>query len=569
MDNKLSFTISKYSLQEINDNQLAKLRLWIVSDGNNRHNMPISLDTIKQAAFSLVGKPVLYKYSARQQDFLEHEPDEIPCGVFLEDCNIQFVPDEENKEKTWLVADAIIWKYYCPEIIEVFQRDQEKSISMEIQILDSKRTEDNMEEITSFVFLGVTLLGSMYSPAIPNAKAKVLKFSELVEATKKMLGFAVPKDEIGKGEKIPIDLSKEAADMDTPWGEIDKIKLRDTLLRAKNYKELVNACYLVVEDGFEENQSSKLKYPVCRIKDGKLVLSKSGCQVALSFLEKNTNESYYESAKRKLKKYYKVLGLDIENFNCKGGRMMGMMGFDKNQFAEMHGLTANEMWNMLSSACHDVTFEQDGEMCQRYWMQDHDDMCIYALDEMTNKMVAIPYEITDTGVMLDLNNIKPARLVYEIIDEGDGTIAGDDVVDFISKHMFNRKTEKLNNELKTYKEKLFALENENNSLKEKLSILENENNELKTFKANIEEQERKMKIEFAINSVADDLTPEQIEEWRNKANEFETVEEFSNAIKAFAYSITKTKKDKSSIVWAHIPIDTNNSKENKGLWDRL
>src|SRR5690606_37576711 len=147
------------------------------------------------------------------------------------------------------------------------------------------------------------------SPAIPNAKATVLKFSEMVEEVKKIL-FAVPKDEMGKSDPIKIDLSKEAADMITPWGSVDKIQLRDSILRAKNYKTLVKKCYLVVEEGWEDSPSLKLKYPVCRIKNNTLVLCKSGCETALSFLERNTNADYYKSAKAKLKKYYKILGLD-------------------------------------------------------------------------------------------------------------------------------------------------------------------------------------------------------------------------------------------------------------------
>ena len=130
------------------------------------------------------------------------------------------------------------------------KHDGEKPISMEIQIVESQQKDDKTE-ILSFVFLGVTLIGD--SPAIPNAKATVLKFSEMVEEVKKIL-FAVPKDEMGKSDPIKIDLSKEAADMITPWGSVDKIQLRDSILRAKNYKTLVKKCYLVVEEGWKIHQ---------------------------------------------------------------------------------------------------------------------------------------------------------------------------------------------------------------------------------------------------------------------------------------------------------------------------
>jgi len=246
MDNVLSFAVDKYNIQDISDNQLAKIEMWVAKSGDNKHNLPITEEAIKMAADTLVGKPILYKYNKHTGDFMGHEVDEIPCGVVLSRDDIRF--ERDDNDELWLVCTAYIWKYYCPEVMEVFKKhDGEKPISMEIQLVETKE-EDDKTEILSFVFLGVTLIGS--SPAIPNAKATVLQFSEMVEEVKKML-FAVSKDEMGKGDSIKIDLSKEAADMTTPWGEVDKVRLRDSILRAKNYKTLVKKCYLVVEDGWE------------------------------------------------------------------------------------------------------------------------------------------------------------------------------------------------------------------------------------------------------------------------------------------------------------------------------
>jgi len=571
MDNVLSFAVDKYNIQDISDNQLAKIEMWVAKSGDNKHNLPITEEAIKMAADTLVGKPILYKYNKHTGDFMGHEVDEIPCGVVLSRDDIRF--ERDDNDELWLVCTAYIWKYYCPEVMEVFKKhDGEKPISMEIQLVETKE-EDDKTEILSFVFLGVTLIGS--SPAIPNAKATVLQFSEMVEEVKKML-FAVSKDEMGKGDSIKIDLSKEAADMTTPWGEVDKIRLRDSILRAKNYKTLVKKCYLVVEDGWEDSPSSKLKYPVCRIKDNTLVLCKSGCRAALSMLENNTDKSYYKSAKAKLKRYYKILGLDTSNFSCKDGEDMK---FNKEEFAQTFGITANEMWNILQSACNDVKYKNGDMECSKYWMRDYDEDYIYAMDEESNKTVAIPYSIEDGVAKLNLEGVKRAKMTYVIIDDDEDE--KDDLMDFVNKKIaekeqeFATEKEQLNSEIATYKEKIAELE----EISEKFSTLEKdfealkeENTKLLEFKANVEEQERQSKIEFAINSVADDLTQEQIDEWREKAKEFSNPDDFSNAIKAFAYSVAKSKqKDGNSPVRVPINVDFDDDKKNKSgsVWDRI
>jgi len=152
-------------------------------------------------------------------------------------------------------------------------------------------------------------------------------------------------------------------------------------------------------------------------------------------------------------------------------------------------------------------------------------------------------------------------------------------MDFVNKKIaekekvFATEKEQLNSEIATYKEKIAELE----EISEKFSTLEKdfealkeENTKLLEFKANVEEQERQSKIEFAINSVADDLTQEQIDEWREKAKEFSNPDDFSNAIKAFAYSVAKSK-NKGDVGSIRVPIniDIVDDNTNKSLWDRL
>lgn len=163
------------------------LELWIVSEGDNAHKMPITRDAILKSASSIIGKPVLYKYNNKQDDFMAHEVDEIACGVMALN-NADYFFKEDDDGKLWLVCRAYVWKMYYPEIIDVFSRDKEKAISMEILIVDLSTEESGgTQSIETFSFTGVTLLGNDYRPAIKNAKAIVKQFSEMVKETEKFL----------------------------------------------------------------------------------------------------------------------------------------------------------------------------------------------------------------------------------------------------------------------------------------------------------------------------------------------------------------------------------------------
>lgn len=120
--------------------------------------------------------------------------------------------------------------------------------------------------------------------------------------------FVFEKDEWGHGDKIEVDKSKEAVS-DTPWGDVDKIDLRNKVMEAENYKELVHDVYLRVEDGWEDAPSEKLGYPVMEIKEGKAVYNRYGLASALAYAEAQKDEEIAD----KVKKLYKELDIEVED----------------------------------------------------------------------------------------------------------------------------------------------------------------------------------------------------------------------------------------------------------------
>ena len=98
----------------------------------------------------------------------------------------------------------------------------------------------------------------------------------------------------------------EKAMSDKPWGDVDKTKLRDDIMNAANKNELVHDVYLLVESGWEEAPSEKLKYPVMEIVNGKLVYNRYGLSAALSYARA---ENVQEVVK-KVESLYKKLNIE-------------------------------------------------------------------------------------------------------------------------------------------------------------------------------------------------------------------------------------------------------------------
>jgi hypothetical protein len=182
---KLNFEVDKFQMLEESENsQLAKLRMWIVSPGDNRHSIPISWEAIQDAKESLVGKPVLAHHDKIFNKFGGHDKDELAVGVVLRSEDIFEEVDSDGKQ--WLVADSWLWKKYYPNIIDVLRNGNgETAISMEIEVLNGKNNGDGFEDISLFSFMGVTLIGC--EPAIPNARAEVLQFSKMVKETEEIV----------------------------------------------------------------------------------------------------------------------------------------------------------------------------------------------------------------------------------------------------------------------------------------------------------------------------------------------------------------------------------------------
>lgn len=216
MEKNLSFSMdmSNFELKDYLDEDLALLRVLVVDDNPNAHNLPISYETIKEAAPTLISKAIVAKYSNAYEDALGHEKDEKPFGYFPKQ-DFEFVENEDGSHSMY--AYAVIFKTYCEEIYSLFVDktfmgdNPIKGVSMEIRVLESSEEfidGEKTDRIDKFEFKGVTLLGDHRKPAIYNANAELIKFSQKVEEVNSMY-FAT--------SSIKINNSKEASVNSQSW----------------------------------------------------------------------------------------------------------------------------------------------------------------------------------------------------------------------------------------------------------------------------------------------------------------------------------------------------------------
>ena len=339
--------VNDYDVKELSDKQFLSMDIWAISDGINRNGSEFLEESFKSAIPTFYNKPVLAFYNTTICDTEEHncsvnfdeegkvfydyqyDGAEHPVGLIPESATITI---EERDGKKWIhIKDALLWYEYNHQLGQLLKKKGNKKVSVEVEFLDSYMDE-GIEKVKSFVFLGVTILGTdpntmeEYQEGIEGARLELSGYTNTEEFVrfKQKMSFAynkmnvlkkynieIPEDkqeflaksEWGTADPIKVDKSKDAVSEDS-WGDVSKTELRNTVLKAKNYKTIVKSVYLLVEDGWEDSPSSHLKYPVMQYKNGTLVYNAGGLLAAQQYGEK-----YDEAVANKAKRIRKKLGL--------------------------------------------------------------------------------------------------------------------------------------------------------------------------------------------------------------------------------------------------------------------
>lgn len=423
-----------------------------------------------------------------------------------------------------------------------------------------------------------------------------------------------------------IDKSKDSMS-DTPWQDIDKTELRNKIMEAKNKATLVKSVYLLVEDGWEDAPSEKLKYPVMEIKGDKIVYNRNALASALGYAKKENEESVVS----KVEAIYKKLGLGKE---------------DDAKMAEIEfaAVDIGDMWGRVFDALHDRypdgdwgsvyridgIYEQDNKKFAIIHRKDED--VKYRLDfslteeglTLADEIVKIEMEIVETddikkfaepeGVekytQFEIEGRKAwAKVIKKVQDhEGDGAYVDsieDDHIIYTKDDVRYRveadvKADKDDKSVdadikwgtvKKDKDQKMAemtpeemvekignlqknIEERNNIIMEKdeaMKKMEEELAELREFKKTCMEKDKACAVEAVMNEVKDFMNDEQFKALREEgmACEFSQIDAWSNKVKAIGFEAgKKSAKKQSDILSFSAPI--NNKRNQSGsVWGRL
>lgn len=128
-------------------------------------------------------------------------------------------------------------------------------------------------------------------------------------------------------------------------------------------------------------------------------------------------------------------------------------------------------------------------------------------------------------------------------------------------------SEKLEN---SWSEKYSVLESDYQKLKNSYETLVQKYSVLEEFKRNKDNEEKKQAVECALNDVVDVLGADDISAWRKKSETFSNVDDFKNALKAFAFDVQHTKGIKPiETLRNSIPTKFDAESDPNNIWDSL
>ena len=562
--------IQRLNVEEYDENEYCVARMKFLSTRPNSHGLKFSEEVLRRDAKTVLGTWIVAEMLVG--DFTTHTPAESIIGIVPKDQDVEFVEADDGYLDAYV--DVVLSKRYAKDAYDVFVKDNNRSVSIEFNY---SHPEDDEYEVESYVIRGTTILGKTVNPSVPKANITVTRFSE-EEADKffaKVHNNSLTvlkkfveerKESMAEKKTYKIDKSKESMS-ETPWGDIDKTTLRNKIMEATNKTALVKTVYMLVEDGWEEAPSEKLKYPVMEIKGDSVVYNRYGLSSALAYAQKE-NES---SVVSKVEAIYKKLGLGKEE-----DAKMAEIAFAAVNIGELW----NNVWNVVRKHSDwrysvEGIYEQDNK---KFAILKDGEGNLYRLDftlteeeglVASDTIIEVKQEFIETEDIQKFAEPENAAKYKKFEDddpdgEDDDDKSGDDKDDD-DEEDFAKKCADM---AKQIEERDNIIMDKDKKIKE----MESELSELREFKKTCMEKEKACAVESVMNEVKDFMNDEQFKALRDEgmACEFAQIDAWSNKVKAISFeSVKSNKKSKGNgVMRFSAPVD-NTIEKSGSVWDRL
>ena len=244
---KLTFELSPEQLRIktlLNKEFLAVDIMAISNIYPNRNKSYFTEDSMRNAIPTFYEKPILGSFSAFKDDFGGHDNRlvsdeygvhedhvggryEVPLGLVRSKDRVELIEKDGLK---WISLSAALWVNYSYRQVKKLLKSKGKKVSVEVEVTKSHVDNDGIEVIDEFSLMGITILGSDYTEAIPNANVSIpeLEGTEAYQMRKKSLTFAY--QELDKSLGITPESNDNA--------NIDKSNFSDTPINNEDTDEI-------------------------------------------------------------------------------------------------------------------------------------------------------------------------------------------------------------------------------------------------------------------------------------------------------------------------------------------
>lgn len=173
-------------LYDDDDISIVTLDLMHQDDTEEDHNLNmcnISHECIEKSLDSCRNKPIIFRLNKSRTDVTEHANNKKQLqetqigGIIPQDAIFEFV--KRDNGKTYLNCQAILYKSYCPELIQILKNnDGSLEVSTELKCYGTQDEESGIFYIAEFVLQGVCILSPTVQAGIEGSNIQVLKFSQ-------------------------------------------------------------------------------------------------------------------------------------------------------------------------------------------------------------------------------------------------------------------------------------------------------------------------------------------------------------------------------------------------------
>ena len=508
---KISFSVQDVEIidsKEVNDDQFLLARVTAFGSGKTKHQYTFADDVIKDAEFSILGKPVLYCYDWLYDDASGHEEEEVPAGfVPLENANITY---EQTDKGLMMTVDCYIWKMYSGKLCEILQRENGvKDVSVELLILNSiDHDETKTTEVLKFVYTGITILGEHVNPAKPGSHLEVVKFSELESS------YNDAKQSFEQKLYNSLNQGSQAS------GSFFNTKNKTEV--AMESKKNVNSEAQLVEN------AEKVTTTTQKVEVESYVYDDNG-----NFVGRESESHKKETTEIQSVDESVVANADCQNEKCAEGETCDNACKSQNACKTENACGTQDNACKSQNACGTQDNACKSENSEDVSCAEQADCACKTQDNACK---------TENACGTQDNACKTQNACKQ-----------------------NNSTDEMLVELQA---KFSALENEVLTLKEEKKALELKCSELETYKSNKENELKKQAVECALSKVSNVLSADQIEEWREKSVGFVKVDDFTNQLKAFAFDIqSKNGTVENESIRNSLPKQT--FQESDDVWERI